>query len=96
MLKIGDVMNDKAKREDKTGKQEKPVRYWMGSIGETDDFGAPIKDVFVDGVTTQGPWAIMSPASHRMYGRGLGTGLGQRYVKVLGSDQKIRWMKTEG
>jgi hypothetical protein len=55
--------------------------YWMGSIGEKDDFGQPIKDEFVDGKTKGGPWAIMNRASHRLSGVGLGLGRGQRYQK---------------
>jgi hypothetical protein len=68
-------------------------RYWMGTgIGPNDDFGKPIADEFVDGKTRMGPWAIMSPSSHRMQGLGLGLGKGQRYKK----QQDGRWLKVEG
>ncbi len=41
-------------------------RYWMGNVGSNDDFNEPIDDVFYDGRTVLGPWAIMR--------RGLGVG----------------------
>jgi hypothetical protein len=69
-------------------------KYWMGSsIKANDDFGNPVKDVFVDGKTKMGPWAIMSPESWRIYGVGsYGTGYGQRYCKTHDG----RWLKVEG
>lgn len=69
------------------------AKYWTGHIGERDDFEQPIKDIFVDGKTKQGQWAIMSPASWRMYGVGTyGTGFGQRYAKTASG----KWLKIEG
>jgi hypothetical protein len=68
-------------------------KFWTGPVPDKDDFGDPIKNVFVDGKTNRGPWAIMSAVSWRIYGIGAyGTGLGQRYVKTA----EGRWMKTEG
>ena len=68
-------------------------KYWMGTPpGDKDDFGAPILHEFVDGKTRQGPWAIMSNASHRLYGVGLGLGKGQRYRKQPDG----KWLKVEG
>jgi hypothetical protein len=67
-------------------------KYWQGSINANDDFDQPITDVFIDGVTSFGPWAIMNFTSFRRYGRGLGTGLGQKYEKQ--SDG--RWLRVEG
>lgn len=65
---------------------------WSGPVPDIDDFGCPIVDEFIDGATRMGPWAIMTPQSHRVYGRGLGTGLGQRYrLKAKGY-----WPKVEG
>ena len=40
-----------------------------------------IADMFVDGATTAGPWANMCPKCYGFYGRGLGTGKGQKYEK---------------
>lgn len=56
-------------------------KTWCGAPKEKDDFGAPITNEFVDGATRLGPWAIMNPDSFRLYGLGLGTGIGQRYVR---------------
>lgn len=74
----------------KKGKAKPPV-YWCGEIGPHDDMGNPIGDTFIDGATGRG-WAIMSPSTHRMYGRGLGTGLGQKYERQADG----RWLKVEG
>jgi hypothetical protein len=71
------------------------AKYWMGDVGEKDDFGDPIKDEFIDGVTTDGRWGIMSPHSFRNHGRGTGTGFGQRYKRVIESDKPV-WLKVEG
>lgn len=68
------------------------MNYWTGPVPALDDFGAPIRDVFVDGKTFAGPWAIMAPMSHALYGVGLGTGRGQKYEKQ--SDG--RWLKIAG
>ncbi len=67
-------------------------RYWMGPVPTVDDFGYPVEKEFIDGATTRGPGAIMTPARHTIYGRGLGTGRGQRYQ--LQADG--RWLKVEG
>ena len=83
-LSIGAVMKEKVKAK----------RYWMGDVGQYDDFGRVIEDEFIDGVTFGGPWAIMTPQSWRMNGQGtkLGTGLGQRYQKQADG----KWLKVEG
>jgi hypothetical protein len=67
-------------------------RYWQGTVASHDDFGAAITATFIDGATAMGPWAIMAPRSFRQYGRGLGTGRGQRYEKQADG----RWLKVEG
>lgn len=66
--------------------------YWLSHVGDTDDFNDKVEDTIIDGATTYGPWALMTPASHRMYGRGLGTGLGQKYEK----QRDGKWLKVEG
>ena len=80
-----------------TAEQKKPREVcWTGPVGQTDDFGAPINHevggVIVDGKTRAGPWALMNPASHVVFGCGLGLGLGQRYEKQADG----RWLKVEG
>jgi hypothetical protein len=67
-------------------------KYWIGTIGEKDDFNCPILNEFVDGKTRHGPWAIMAPASYKIYGMGLGLGRGQRYKK----QENGKWLKVEG
>jgi len=63
------------------------------SIGPKDDFGNAIIDEFIDGKTKEGPWAIMSIDSWRLYSRGqLGQGWGQRYKK----QKDGKWLKVEG
>lgn len=68
--------------------------YWIGDVGEKDDFGSPINGEFIDGrIEGRSQWAIMSPTSWRMFGIGkLGTGLGQRYKKQADG----KWVKVEG
>jgi hypothetical protein len=69
---------------------------WTSHVGQNDDFGAPIKHevggIVIDGKTKAGPWALMNPTSHQLFGCGLGLGLGQKYVKQADG----RWLKTEG
>jgi hypothetical protein len=68
-------------------------KFWQGHVADRDDFGNPIKNVFVDGKTKVGQWAIMSPSSWRIHGVGrLGLGYGQRYCKTNDG----QWIKTEG
>ena len=38
-------------------------------------------NVFIDGKTINGPWAIMCPICHELYGVSIGIGLGQEYIK---------------
>jgi hypothetical protein len=67
------------------------VKYWHGKVEDIDDMGVPIEDTFIDGATIYGPWAIMAPGSHKIIGRGLGNGRGQKYERQ--SDG--RWLKVE-
>lgn len=69
--------------------------FWIGDIPETDDFGLPIDDIFIDGRTCHGPWAIMNPTSwaFRNATNGeFGVGKGQKYKK----QEDGRWLKVEG
>lgn len=68
-------------------------RYWHGHIGPNDDFGNPIVDIFIDGKTIYGKWAVMSLLSWNMFGIGrLSTGCGQKYQK----QEDGRWLCIEG
>lgn len=68
-------------------------KYWLGHVGQADDFNSAIGDEIIDGKTRQGPWALMTPSSWRLHGIGkLGTGYGQRYQKQADG----RWLKVEG
>jgi hypothetical protein len=69
--------------------------YWLSPVNPNDDFGDPVEDVIIDGKTSYGPWALMTPKSWDRYsgtGGKLGLGLGQKYQKQ--SDGK--WLKIEG
>lgn len=80
-------------KHDDIGERDVTAKYWVGDPGKLDDFGVPIKNEFIDGVTRQGPWATMHPHSWRTYGVGkLGTGYGQRYKR----QKDGRWLKVEG
>lgn len=43
-----------------------------------------------DGKTTLGPWAVMCPDCFARWGRGLGVGVGQHYVRAPGSAEYRR------
>lgn len=60
---------------------KKKVKTWGGHVPAKDDFQNPITDEFVDGMTSLGGWAMMSPKSFKMYGTGIGAGRGQKYQK---------------
>ena len=67
-------------------------KQWVGDVGPEDDFGDKIENVFYDGMTRQGPWAIMTPLSWRTHGVGqVGLGRAQKYALTEG-----RWLKVEG
>lgn len=60
-------------------------RKWIGSWPANCDFCT--KDLskekfFVDGKTTSGPWGLMCPRCHKIHGRGIGQGSGQKYDSV--------------
>jgi hypothetical protein len=59
----------------------------MGEVMDRDDFGQLIVNVFYDGKTKMGPWAIMSEASWQRKGIGrTGIGLGRNMKnKKMGS-----------
>jgi hypothetical protein len=71
----------------------RPV-YWRSAVPSECQVtpGLTVTDVFVDGATRSGPWALMHPDTHAVYGRGLGVGRGQKYERQ--SDGK--WLKIAG
>lgn len=68
------------------------MRYYQSPVPSRDDFGHLIIDVFVDGRTKMGSWAIMNPLSFAHVGVGIGLGKGQRYRR----QQDGSWMKEAG
>lgn len=69
--------------------------YWLGRLGDKDDFGRPYAGTMIDGKTRHGPWANMTAESWAVESGTdgqLGTGLGQCYAQQ--SDG--RWLKVEG
>lgn len=75
----------------------KPRKRWLGDIPtKCDVSGDPITDTFIDGRTVMGPWAIMHPKTHKIYGVGLGIGSGQRYVRETDADGNAHWYKDAG
>lgn len=67
------------------------TKGWVGKVPVKDDFGQEVKDVFIDGKTIHGPWAIMTEESFINHGIGLGTGKGQMYSK-----SESKWVKVAG
>lgn len=71
-------------------------RKWTGDSPERCEVnGDLIKDRFIDGATKMGPWAKMSPKTHKTHGVGLGNGswpnvrevwrgLGESHAKDVG------------
>jgi hypothetical protein len=58
------------------------MKIWMGST-KCDICGCECKKELIDGATREGPWAVMCPKCHRIHGCGLGSGVGQKYVRNL-------------
>lgn len=70
----------------------KENKYWLGDVPQKDDFGNKITNIFIDGVTYTGQWAIMAPIYWKSFGIGLGTGKGQMYKKQSNN----KWLKIKG
>jgi hypothetical protein len=65
-------------------------RLWSGSPQSCDICKSDsVKEVFIDGATYQGPWAILCLKCFAMHGVGLGTGKGQKYELSNGEYVKI-------
>ena len=68
-------------------------RVWMGGVPVCDFCQNAPSSAFVDGATSQGPWANMCwPSCYLKYGRGIGPGLGQKYEHRADG----KWHKVEG
>jgi hypothetical protein len=92
-MTIGDVLADKIRRLSGEEKKAKKEVFWIGSeIEKCDICKMKIWSFFVDGKTSHGPWGILCPSCHRIYGVGLGTGRGQKYER----QEDGRWLKIEG
>lgn len=75
-----EVFSVKAILDHKNRREPKPVRWMSPAPKECDICRVSLeKKDFVDGVTRMGPWGCMCLDCHSLYGRGLGTGKGQRY-----------------
>jgi hypothetical protein len=69
------------------------AKKWMGTKPRKCDLcHEQIEDTFIDGVTMYGPWGIMCPSCHKVKGKGLGTGRGQKY----NLDETGEYIKVEG
>lgn len=77
MFSIGDVLAHKH------GIEDQPAKKWIGSKPvHCDICSQPFKEVFIDGRTITGPWALMCLVCHVRVGYGLGPGRGQKYDLV--------------
>jgi hypothetical protein len=62
------------------GAKEQPKKKWLSSLPTHCQIcHNPLRDVFVDGATRFGPWAILCRKCHILRGCGTGTGRGQVY-----------------
>ena len=60
--------------------EEKPKKKWMGiKPVNCNACETSFKEVFIDGKTIYGPWALLCLECHSKIGTGLGTGRGQKY-----------------
>ena len=59
-----------------------PEAYQGTPPTNCDACARPITRAFIDGATRIGPWGNLCPVCHDMYGRGLGTGKGQKYERA--------------
>lgn len=59
---------------------------WVGDPPEHCDVcTTKIEEIFVDGKTRNGPWAVMCPVCALLEGVGLGEGKGQLYIRTVHS-----------
>lgn len=68
----------------------RPV-YWNGNVKNCDICGGDFKSTMYDASTRHG-WGNLCHYCFTIHGKGLGTGLGQKYQKQPDN----RWLKVEG
>ncbi len=74
---VGAVLNHKLKRSAKPEKKK-----WRGNWPASCDFchdDLQTTELFMDGRTRMGPWALMCPECHNLHGVGVGPGKAQAY-----------------
>ena len=81
----------------------RPVVVWTSPLDCCDicgtRFGFPpvASPVMFDAALKSGPWANVCEPCFNLDGKGLGTGLGQRYeLQVTGTPPQIAWIATGG
>ena len=66
------------------------AKKWMGSTPKCDFCKMDMPNLFVDGKTIHGPWAMMCLSCFDHHGVGLGLGKGQQYIRQEdGSYKKV-------
>lgn len=81
-----------------------PTMYWIShKAGQQypvlcEICKSPCPTQFVDGATSNNSWALMCVPCHNIFGRGLGTGRGQRYERLshVNPDHPNRYYRVEG
>jgi hypothetical protein len=70
------------------------AKYWLSPAPENCDIcRTPIIEEFVDGKTNMGgKWGCLCIRCHKVYGFGLGLGVGQHYKK----QEDGEWLKVGG
>ena len=79
-------MAESPKYEQVEGGKNTGVHFYPYNI-RCDICGEVEPDEYVDGRTKQGLWANMCMKCYRRHGVGLGVGRGQKYKKVVGTEQ---------
>jgi len=90
-LTVGAVVEAKAEAE---AKKEPTPKYWLGS--RVCNFcGMAYPQTLIDGTTVDGRWAIMCKECYKVFGVGLGIGLGQRYEWIQLTKEQGAYIKVE-
>lgn len=73
---------------------------WLSPLDRCDccgkRFGASASATMYDAATITGPWANLCQPCFNRLGKGLGTGLGQRYELQTDGQGKTAWVGTAG
>lgn len=85
--------------EDKRGKhgnhRKRRVVVWIGSVSKCDNCAKPINDNFYD-CNSQVGWMLACPECFKLYGVGLGMGMGQHYRKMTEGEHAGKFVKVAG